>query len=216
MTDNPFNDLADRYDAWFDSPRGQAIFPLEVECIQRVAQNAPRPWLEVGVGTGRFAQALRIDKGIDPSRAVLALAAKRVPRTYLGRAEALPHPTGFFGCAFLIVTLCFLDNPATAFQECARVLTTGGALIIGLVPADSPWGQHYADKAAEDHPFYSAAKFYTCDQAIQLAEQAGFVLDQSASCLLTPPDAFTAGAETPQEGLIKNAGFVAMRFHHRK
>lgn len=211
MTDNPFDILAGRYDAWFDSPEGQAAFPLEVECVRRVAEDAPRPWLEVGIGTGRFAEALAIDEGIDPSSAVLALAAERGIRTRLGMAEVLPYPNGSFGCAFLIVTFCFLDDPATALRECARVLTKDGALIIGIVPANSPWGKLYTRKASEGHPFYRVATFYTCDEAIQLAQQAGLVLDDAASCLLTPPDVFVTGSETPQQGIIEDVGFTAMR-----
>jgi len=212
MTDNPFDNLAARYDAWFDSLKGQAVFPLEVECVRRVAEHAPRPWLEVGVGTGRFAEALGIDEGIDPSAAVLALAADRGLRTRLGRAEALPYPDSAFGCAFLIVTFCFLDDPAKALHECARVLAKDGSLIVGLVPADSPWGKLYAHKASEGHPFYKVAKFYTCDEAIQLAQQAGLGLDEAASCLLTPPDIFVPGSEAPKQGIVKDAGFVAIRF----
>jgi len=29
--------------------------------------NLPGPWLEIGIGSGRFAQALGIETGIDPS-----------------------------------------------------------------------------------------------------------------------------------------------------
>jgi hypothetical protein len=50
-----FEALADRYDAWYDGPVGRIAFPLEVECLRPLLKGAPFPWLEVGVGTGRFA-----------------------------------------------------------------------------------------------------------------------------------------------------------------
>ena len=47
-------------------------------------------WLDVGVGTGRFAHALGIPVGVDPSPNMLALAAARGIVTHEARAEALP------------------------------------------------------------------------------------------------------------------------------
>ncbi len=67
-----FEMLVDRYEAWYDGPVGRVAFPLEVECLRLLLEGAPFPWLEVGVGTGRFAQALGAKVGIDsaerPSR----------------------------------------------------------------------------------------------------------------------------------------------------
>ncbi len=212
MPVNPFDKLAHRYDAWFDSPKGRAVFLAEVRSLRCLTKAAPRPWLEVGVGTGRFAEALRVDEGIDPSPSVLQLAVGRGIRARLGDGEHLPYSDDSFGCVFLIVTICFLTDPLKALQECARVLKRHGCVIIGLVPADSPWGKLYARKGTEGHPFYTPAKFYTCDQVIQMARKAGFMLKEAASCLLAPPDMPLGEAAASQQGIIKGAGFAAMRF----
>jgi ubiquinone/menaquinone biosynthesis C-methylase UbiE len=81
---------AARYDAWFDSPQGQVLFRAEVEAIRRLVKGLPGPWLEVGVGTGRFAQALGIPYGVDPAWSVLLLARRRGIHVVQGRGEALP------------------------------------------------------------------------------------------------------------------------------
>jgi ubiquinone/menaquinone biosynthesis C-methylase UbiE len=75
--DNPFQKLADRYARWFDRPRGRRIFTVEMHAIQDLLEGMPRPWLEVGVGTGRFARALGVDEGIDPSPEVLKIAVRQ-------------------------------------------------------------------------------------------------------------------------------------------
>ena len=61
-----FDLLALDYDGWFED-EGKLLFAIEAEAFRRVLPSLPKPWLEVGVGSGRFAQALGIENGIDPS-----------------------------------------------------------------------------------------------------------------------------------------------------
>jgi ubiquinone/menaquinone biosynthesis C-methylase UbiE len=208
----PFERLADRYDAWFDSEKGRRIFRAEAECIRDLLVEMPRPWLEVGVGTGRFAVALDIDEGVDPSPAVLRYASQRGVQTRLGRAEELPYEGNRFGVTLLVVTTCFLDDPAQALRECRRVLREDGYAIVGLVPKDSRWGEAYARKGIEGHPFYSAAQFYTAGEVVGIAEQAGFYLNRATSCLFEGPDRTVERYQRPREGVVADAGFVGLRF----
>jgi len=208
----PFERLANRYDAWFDSEKGRRIFQVEANCLRDLLEETPRPWLEVGVGTGRFAAALDIDEGVDPSPAVLRYASQRGVRTRLGRAEKLPYESNRFGVMLLIVTICFLEDPAQALGECRKVLRKDGYAIVGLVPKDSPWGKAYARKGVEGHPFYSVAKFYTARQVIALAEQSGFYLNRATSCLFEGSGRDVCAYRQPREGIVKNASFVGLRF----
>jgi ubiquinone/menaquinone biosynthesis C-methylase UbiE len=208
----PFEQLASRYDAWFDGERGRRIFPVEVACLRGLLAGVPRPWLEVGVGTGRFAAALGIEDGIDPSNAVLELARHRGVKVKRGVAEKLPCDDQSYGAVFMIVTVCFLAEPVQAFAECARVLKPGGSLIIGLVPKDSPWGKSYATKGREGHPFYSVTTFYTCQDVIDMAGAHGFALTEASSCLSERPDTEARQLQPPRSGIVGGAGFVGMRF----
>jgi len=208
---NPFDAEAARYDAWFDTPDGRRILALETACLRELIGEVEGRWLEVGVGTGRFAQALGIREGIDPSEAVLEYASGRGIRTQVGRGEDLPYADDSLDGILMVATLCFLADPVRAFAECRRVLTEAGRLIVGLVPADGPWGQRYVRKGREGHRFYSAAKFYRCDQVIGLAHAAGFILAGARSCLFTRPGEPVTDL-TIRRGIVLRAGFVALDF----
>ena len=73
---SPFNELASEYDAWFDKD-GSLIFFIEIQAFKALLPALPRPWLEIGVGSGRFAQALGIETGIDPSIKLVKIARRR-------------------------------------------------------------------------------------------------------------------------------------------
>ncbi len=208
---DPFDAAAAEYDAWFESDDGRIIFAQEVACLRKLMGPTMGRWLEVGVGTGRFAVALRIGEGVDPVASMRALAEQRGVRTTDGVGEKLPYPVQSFDGVLMTTTFCFLDEPAQALHECRRVLNDTGRLVVGLITANSPWGRLYASKAAEGHRIYSAATFHTPDDVITLAAGAGFGFQEACSCLLTPPNAPNP-AEQPHDGIVSEAGFVAMAF----
>jgi len=209
-TVEPFNRLTARYDAWFDSPQGGAIFAAEVACLDMLMPSRRDRWLEVGVGTGRFVAALGVTEGVDPSEPMLAIAAARGILTRKGTGEHLPYHEKQFDGVLMVVTLCFLTDPLAALRECARVLSDDGHLLVGFVPADSAWGQLYRQKGRHGHPFYATARFYTADQVIRTAAAAEFRLERAASCLFSPPEASVDGSH--HQGISADAGFIALSF----
>jgi MinD superfamily P-loop ATPase len=215
LVPSPFDAFPGRYDAWFDSPAGKTIFTAEVACIRQLQPEMAGRWLEVGVGSGRFAESLCVQEGIDPSPAMVELAEARGISATAAVAEDLPYPEGTWDGVLLVVTICFLDDPLQALEECRRVLCKGGSLIVGLVPGDSAWGFAYANQGRQGHPFYSVARFYTCSEVISLAERAGLVLDGAASAVLHPPDGDPPVQQDPVAGIVPGAGFVAMRFRDK-
>ena len=74
MSSEAFERYADRYDAWFDELEGSAIFGAEVACLGQLMPADARGWVEVGVGSGRFAVSLHVPEGIDPSPRMLEKA----------------------------------------------------------------------------------------------------------------------------------------------
>jgi len=211
MKKEVFDKLADHYDAWFDSERGAALFRAEVECLEHLMPADRSGWVEVGVGSGRFAQALGVSQGVDPSLPLIEMARARGIRTVQGVAEELPYDDDSLEGILLVVTLCFLDDPDKAMQEFARVLRPDGRLVVGFVPADSAWGRQYMRKGQEGHPFYSAARFYTCSEALDMVGAAGFRLLRAVSTLPMAPDE-RIGKMPVLDGIVRGCGFVGMLF----
>ena len=134
-SDSPFDSLASAYDVWFED-KGKLIFATEVKAFQKVLPLLPKPWLEVGVGSGRFAQALGIKEGIDPSAKLLGIAKKRGINVFQAEGEERFFDKETFGTIFMIVTLCFVDSPLAVLNEACRILKTGGKIVLGLVLRD--------------------------------------------------------------------------------
>jgi len=203
---SPFNELASEYDTWFDK-EGSLIFFIEVQAFRSLLSTLPKPWLEIGVGSGRFAQALGIETGIDPSINLVRIAKRRGINAFQGRGEQELFDEESFGTIFLIVTLCFLDSPLEVLKEARRILMPGGKIVLGLVLKESPWGRFYQQKKDEDHRFYKFANFYSRDEAVGLLEQAGFVTEKIISTLFQRPDE-VQNIEEPREGYFPDAGFT--------
>jgi ubiquinone/menaquinone biosynthesis C-methylase UbiE len=201
-----FDLLASEYDNWFDG-EGKLIFATEVRAFQKVLDLLPKPWLEVGVGSGRFAQALGIETGIDPSVKLLELARKRGIKVIPGRGEQHLFQPGSFRSVFLIVTICFVNSPSEVLKEAHRVLAPGGKIVLGLVLKDSPWGKLYEKKKMQGHRFYKYASFYKYDEVVTFLEQSGFSIEKVVSTLFQKPGKIEK-VELPREGFSPDAGFV--------
>jgi len=203
---SPFNSLAPEYDDWFDKD-GKLIFFTEVQAFKTLLPDLPGPWLEIGVGSGRFAQALGIETGIDPSITFVEMAKRRGINASQGRGEQKLFEDGRFGTVFLIVTLCFLDSPLDVLNEANRILAPGGKLVLGLVLKESPWGKFYQQMKEEGHRFYKYATFYSYEEVTELLLQAGFQIEKTLSTLFQQPDV-VKDVEEPVEGYSAEAGFT--------
>jgi ubiquinone/menaquinone biosynthesis C-methylase UbiE len=210
-----FDQAAAMYDRWFDSPEGRPVFSVEVSCLRRLSAGEKGRWLEVGVGTGRFARALGIDEGVDPSTGMLAIARQRHVRCVAGKGENLPFFDSSFDGVMLVTAICFMDDPEAALLECSRVARPSGIVIAGIIPAEGAWGRLYIEKGRSGHSLYSAAQFYSCDQVIRMAGNAGLWFDRAASCLFSPPKRHPVSPGI-EDKLIRDAGFVAMRYNNQQ
>jgi ubiquinone/menaquinone biosynthesis C-methylase UbiE len=208
--DLSFDEIAEIYDQWYDTPAGKAIFNAEVICLKQLGGLFKGRWLEVGVGTGRFASNLGIIEGIDPSLNMRKIAAARGIRTYAGYAESLPFPDASFDGVLIAMSLCFFKAPDQALKECSRILQPAGQLLIGEVPADTYWGESYEKKKATGHPIYSLADFRSSMEILALAGQAGFSLQNMACSLFWSPDSLPETNPRVEEGIRPGAGFLCL------
>ncbi len=204
----PFVDLASEYDRWFDK-EGSLIFLTEMRALAGLSPELPKPWLEIGVGSGRFAQALGIEAGVDPSIKMVDLARTRGVNAFVGRGEQRLFDEESFGTVFLITTLCFLDSPRSVLKEANRILMPGGKVVLGLVLKESPWGQFYERKKAKGHRFYRYATFYSFDEVARLLAQSGFVTERVVSTLFEKPGGVQQ-IEESEVGYRPDAGFTVI------
>jgi len=161
------------------------------------------------VGSGRFAQALGIETGLDPSVKLLELARQRGINTFQGKGEEQIFSAASFGTVFLIVTFCFVEAPLKVLKETNRILVAGGKLVLGLVVRESPWGKFYEQQKKQGHRFYKYATFYTYEEVVGLLGQAGFAVERVISTLFQKPDTVKK-VELPKEGYYPDAGFLVI------
>jgi len=203
---SPFDRFASEYDAWFDG-EGRLTFAIELRAFHELLPRLPKPWLEIGVGSGRFAQPLGIEAGVDPCVKLVEMARRRGVSTLLARGEELPFEAASFGTVFLIVTVCFLDQLSDVLREAKRVLVPNGRIVLATVLRDSPWGRFYRQRGKGGHRFYRDARFYSYEQLVTLLLAAGLPFVQVISTLFQRPAAVQR-MEEPKEGYLPRAGFT--------
>jgi len=205
---SPFDSLATDYDTWFEE-KGKITFAIEVEAFEVILPSLPNPWLEIGVGSGRFAQALGIETGVDPSIEMLQIARGRGVSVFAGRGEQQIFDAASYGTAFLIVTLCFVDSALDVLKETYRILAHGGKAVLGLVLKESPWGSFYQQKKRQGHPFYEHATFHSYNDVVKMLNKVGFSIETVISTLFQEPGKVTH-LETPRRGFYPDAGFTVI------
>ena len=170
MKTAPYDRHAANYDAWFSKNR----FAYESELVA-VRRMLPTQGLgvEIGVGTGRFASALGVSLGVEPSAAMRKIARERGVAVIGAKAEELPFPDGCFDYALMVTVICFFDDVRKAFQEAFRALNVSGTLVVSFIDRASLFGKQY-DERKKETVYYSEAVFHTAGEVRGCLEEAGF------------------------------------------
>jgi ubiquinone/menaquinone biosynthesis C-methylase UbiE/DNA-binding transcriptional ArsR family regulator len=118
---------------------------VEAAILRCIGAHPIESLLDAGTGTGRMLQLLapcvKRAVGIDVSPEMLAIARDRLSRASIHHAQVrlgdtyrLPYPSGSALEGFDVVlfhqVLHYLDDPGAAVTEAARVLRTGGRIVI--------------------------------------------------------------------------------------
>jgi ubiquinone/menaquinone biosynthesis C-methylase UbiE len=206
-----FDELATKYDLWYEKPFGRSAYELELSCIKSMMGSFHRA-LEIGVGTGRFASKLGVRFGVDPSFGMLRIAKRREILCVQAVGEYLPFRNGSFDLVLIVVSICFVDDPLKVLYESRRVLKEGGSLLLGLIPAQSRWADFYRRKGEEGHPIYKRAKFYPLEDIESMLRRSGFTLKDIKSTILEEPqDENPVTSREVIEGFSELAGFTCIR-----
>jgi len=81
-----FESQAQEYDAWFDNH--PELFQNEYLTLKNAIPGGIG--IEIGVGTGRFAEVLKIPVGVEPAHAMAQMAIARGITVIKTKAEELP------------------------------------------------------------------------------------------------------------------------------
>jgi len=199
---NIFDKHYREYDKWYDENR--FAFLTELAVIRKVLPKKGKG-LEIGVGTGRFAQALGIRYGIDISKRMLELAKKRGISIRLAAGEKLPFRNSVFDYAVIINTLCFTKDPLKVLQEAKRALKESGKLIVGIIDKSSFLGKLYKKRKSI---FYRETNFLSAEETASLVRNAGFGRLSCYQGIFKAPDRIKS-VEAPQKGFGRG-GFAVI------
>ena len=167
---NVFDEYTLDYDDWFE--RHNNAYQSELLALQQ-AVPVDKKGIEIGVGTGRFAQALNIKHGVEPAENMAKIAEQRGIEVIRAVGEDLPIETGSFDFALMVTTVCFLSDIPKAFSEINRILKSQGHIILAIIDKSSKLREKYETGKAENK-FYKDAHFHSTEEITKLAAQAGF------------------------------------------
>lgn len=198
-----FNDFATEYDAWFD--KHPEIYKSELLALkQAIPKN--KKGIEIGVGTGRFAQPLNIKFGVEPSENMAKLAEQRDIKVYNAFAENLPIEKESFDFVLMATTVCFISDIPKAFGEVYRILKPKGEIILAIIDKNSELGKIY-EKEKSTNKFYKDAHFHSTEELTELLAQSGF---NSFTYWQTLTKTGETTIEQPSEGFGKGS-FVVIK-----
>lgn len=167
-----FNKYVDEYEEWYD--KYPEVFESELAAIKEHLTKLPENirGIEVGIGTGRFAQPLGIKEGVEPSEEMGMKAVHRKIEVLKGVAENLPYGDLQFDFV-LFVTICHLENLKQAIKQAHRVLKHKGSIIIGFLDKDQSIAEKYTERR-QHSTFFRTAQFYSVAQVKKILEAKGF------------------------------------------
>ncbi len=167
-----FDKNVTEYEIWCE--KYNEVYLSEVAALKEQFLKLPENihGIEVGLGTGRFAQPLGIKVGFEPSEEMAKMAMKRGIEVMDGVAEKLPYGDLNFDF-ILFATICYLNEIKLALAEAHRVLKNNGNIIIGFLDKNQSIAQQYLEKRHRS-TFFRHATFYTVNRINKLLKEAGF------------------------------------------
>ena len=166
----PFDKYLTEYEEWFI--QNSSVYFSELKAITEISV-VPENAVEVGVGSGLFAEPLGIKTGIEPSKAMREKAKERGIHVIDGVAEYLPWKDNSIDYVLMVTTICFVDDVKKSLNEVHRVLQNSGDFIIAFVDKNSPMGLLY-QKNKEESLFYKDAAFFSTEELYEYLKEAGF------------------------------------------
>lgn len=181
MNKNLFDDNVDDYESWFQE--NENIFESEVNAIKVVLPYG-KTAIEIGAGTGIFAQKLGIKIGVEPSTKMALKAKEKGIQIINAVAEDMPVPDKIFDFALMITVDCFLRSIEAAFTEVYRILKDDGYFIVAFIDKATPLGMKY-EKNKGGSKYYSSAHFHSASEIKDDLRESGFNIVQTKQTIFS-------------------------------
>jgi SAM-dependent methyltransferase len=211
------------YAPWRATALGAITERLERAAVLDLAGRLDgREVLDVGCGDGAYALAAaragaRVT-GLDRSAAALAAAGAEAEDEGLavdlqvGDATDLPFPAARFDVVLAVTVLCFVEQPARAIAEMARVLRPGGRLVLGELGRWSAWAAWRRLRAWAGSQTWRAARFWSAGELRSLVRDAGLVPGAARGAAFHPPLGAAARVLEPVHPLLGRATRLGAAF----
>ena len=203
----PFDDYLNEYEEWF--VQNSAVYYSELKAIRDISV-VPENAVEIGIGSGLFAEPLGIKTGIEPSEAMREKAKERGIHVVDGVAENLPWEDNSIDYVLMVTTICFVDDVKKSLSEVYRVLQNSGSFIIAFVDKNSPMGLLYQQNK-EESLFYKDATFFSTEELYEYLKEAGFSIKKTQQTVFGLLNEVVKVQE-PREGYGEGS-FVVIQAH---
>jgi len=151
---------AQEWITWARIPGRDSYDEFHRDAFLPLVPSPGRLTVDIGCGEGRVSRDLQVlghhvlaaDLSLTMSRAAATHPASPVPAV-VADATRLPLATGTADCAVAFMSLHDIDYMPAAVKEIARILDTGGHLVMAIVHPINSAGQFTGDKANASRPF---------------------------------------------------------------
>jgi ubiquinone/menaquinone biosynthesis C-methylase UbiE len=179
-----FDDWAEKYDLWFETPMGRLIKGYESELVLRMLTPAPGEMiLDAGCGTGIFtadiletgARVVGLDLALPMLHRALTKCPGRTFQSIIGDMQQLPFADASFHKAISITAIEFIQDARIAVEALFRVTKPGGFIVVATLNSLSPWAQQRKEAAKNGHPLFRHTIFRSPDEMKSLSPVKGIV-----------------------------------------
>jgi ubiquinone/menaquinone biosynthesis C-methylase UbiE len=179
-----FDDWAEKYDLWFETPMGRLIKGYESELVLKML--APKPGeviLDAGCGTGIFtadileagARVVGLELAFDMLCHAKTRCSGRTFQAVIGDMQKLPFDDDSFHKAISVTAIEFIQDAKIAVEELFRVTRPGGCIVVATLNSLSPWAQRRKEAAKKGHPLFKHAIFRSPEEIKSFSPAEGII-----------------------------------------
>lgn len=217
MTKPTFDNVADQYDKWYETPLGRAVDEVERRALDDLFKPKGNRILEIGCGTGLYTVRM-VAKGynvtaLDISSEMMKMAQAKVKSIgkevewILGDINDMLENLATYDGIFSMTALEFIPEPQKVLEALYQKLNPGGCLVIGMIADNSTWSATYRQAASQDpESVFHKAHFFT-EQEIK-GWNLGDTLEIRKALFFSPETTSYEEALQQEEKAQGNPGFL--------